>query len=100
MAVEASEGGWVSALCKIVAQGGITHDWSSTPSDCVPSVPGGCTDSTKKQYMNVSETMSQTDMECMAIMKLVAAVNMETQRGAATKEDDVIDEYFSAAVSV
>lgn len=64
------------------------------------SVPGGCTDSTRKQYMNVSATMSQIDMECKAIMKLVAAVKIETQRGAATKEDDAMDEYFSVAVSV
>lgn len=36
----------------------------------------------------------------MAIIKLVAAVKIDTQSGAATKDDEVIAEYFSAAVSV
>lgn len=83
-----------------VAAGAGTPVWCFSPNGSVPSVPGGCTDSTKKQYINVSATMSQTEKECMAIIKLVAAVKIDTQSGAATKDDEVIAEYFSAAVSV
>lgn len=50
--------------------------------------------------MKVSATMSHTDRKCMPIIKLVAAVNIETHSGAATKKGDVMDEYFSVAVSV
>lgn len=50
--------------------------------------------------MNVSATMSQTDMNCMAIIKAVKAVKIDTHKGAATNEADVIAEYFSVAVNV
>lgn len=56
--------------------------------------------STKKQYMKVSATTSQTAMNWEAMTAAMSPTKRDTHRGAATNVGEVSEEYFSVPVKV